>query len=556
MLNELHIENLAVIENATIELQNNLNVFTGETGAGKSVLIGGINAILGQRVYKDVVRAGTDKAYVSAVFTELPDAVTKKLGELDIPCEDDELILSREIRSDGKSFAKINSRPVTASALKDIGNLLVNIHGQHDSQVLLDASKHLDILDNYAGSEKLISDYQSSFRELQKTAREINKLKISSKISAQRQMYLNQIVLDIGSLEISEDEDKLVEQRFKIADNAVSLSEAMRAALSCLNSDESYGAGELVANAYAELSVHEDVMKELEPITSRLNSVIIEINDIAGELSHLLDSLDIDEAEYDRLTQRRAQLASIKKRYGPELSDAIKMYESALDEIKKFESSDEAISELESKKSELLVQVTKKAEALSEFRLKASQKFVGEVGSELSFLNMPDVVLSVKHEKGKLTLSGMDNIEFLISANRGEEPKPLAKIASGGELSRIMLALKAVLADKDAIPTLIFDEIDAGVSGRAAQKIGIKLKEISSKHQVICVTHLPQIAIMANNHLLIEKTVKGDRTVTDVKSLNFDERVHEIARFLGGNNITETVLKDAEEQLKSTMEVK
>ena len=551
MLNELHIENLAVIENVTIELQNNLNVFTGETGAGKSVLIGGINAILGQRVYKDVVRAGTDKAYVSAVFTELPDAVTKKLGELDIPCEDDELILSREIRSDGKSFAKINSRPVTASALKDIGNLLVNIHGQHDSQVLLDASKHLDILDNYAGSEKLISDYQSSFRELQKTAREINKLKISSKISAQRQMYLNQIVLDIGSLEISEDEDKLVEQRFKIADNAVSLSEAMRAALSCLNSDESYGAGELVANAYAELSVHEDVMKELEPITSRLNSVIIEINDIAGELSHLLDSLDIDEAEYDRLTQRRAQLASIKKRYGPELSDAIKMYESALDEIKKFESSDEAISELESKKSELLVQVTKKAEALSEFRLKASQKFVGEVGSELSFLNMPDVVLSVKHEKGKLP-PGAET----AGAAAGEPPRPIAKIASGGELSRIMLALKAVLADKDAIPTLIFDEIDAGVSGRAAQKIGIKLKEISSKHQVICVTHLPQIAIMADNHLLIEKTVKGDRTVTDVKSLNFDERVHEIARFLGGNNITETVLKDAEEQLKSTMEVK
>ncbi len=555
MLSELHIENLAVIENSTVNLEDNLNIFTGETGAGKSILIGGINAVLGQRIYKDIIRAGAERAYVSAVFTDIPKAVEDKLSELGLE-SDGELIISREIRSDGKSLAKINSRPANVSALKEIGDMLVNIHGQHDSQILLNPAKHLDILDSYALSDKLLSDYQDSFKELQRTAREINRIKNDVRQNEQRKAYLSRIIEDVGSLGITENEDKAVEERFKVLDNAVSLSQALKTAVSCLTGDDDgEGASDLVAKAFTGLKVNEDILKELDPAAKRLGSVQIEIDDISAELSHILLSLDIDENEYEELTQRRNQLNMLKKRYGPELSDVIGIYEKSLEEIRALEDSGELIEELEKKKARLLLEVTKKAERLSHFRQEASLRFVSEVGAELAFLNMPDVRLSVSNQKGKLTLSGMDNIEFLISANKGETPKPLAKIASGGELSRIMLALKSVLADKDSIPTLIFDEIDSGVSGRAAHKIGIKLKEISKKHQVICVTHLPQIAVMADNHMLIEKKTENGRTVTEIKPLSFDERVREIARFLGGENITETVLKDAEEQLKSAMEV-
>lgn len=551
LLSELYIENLAVIEKAEVKLGKNLNVFTGETGAGKSILIGGINAVLGQRVFKDIIRAGTDKAYVSAVFTGVSDSVKAKLSELGYSC-DDELIISREICADGKSSAKINSRPANVSALREIGDMLVNIHGQHDSQILLNPEKHIEVLDGFAQSESLLADYRASFKELQSTAREINKIKQEALKASQREAYLNQIVEDIGSLNISAGEDETVEARFKFIDNAVSLSEAINTAITCLSGDDSAsGAGEMVARACSEIEVNEEFMKELHPLAERLTQAGIEIGDISSELSRLLSSLDIDENEYAELTRRRNELNRIKRRYGPALDDVIAVYESAQEELSGLTASDDAIRKLENKKSELLLEVTKKAEALSEHRQKAAERFVNEVTSELAFLNMPDVKIVVDIKKGKLTSNGMDTIEFLISANRGESPKPLAKIASGGELSRIMLALKSVLADRDFVPTLIFDEIDSGVSGRAAQKIGIKLREISLKHQVICVTHLAQIAIMADDHMLIEKNTEDSRTVTRIKSLDFNERKYEIARILGGDNITKTVLLDAEEQLNS-----
>lgn len=553
MLSELYIENLAVIEKAEIYFGDKLNIFTGETGAGKSVLIGGINAVLGQRVYKDIIRAGKDKAFVSAVFTDIPQNASEKLEELGYPC-DGELIISREISLDGKSSAKINSRPANISVLREIGDLLVNIHGQHDSQMLLDPSKHLDILDSYAESFSLIDDYKVSFKELQSTAKEINRLKQESLKAAQRESYLSQVIEDIGSLDISENEDEIVEARFRFLNNAVSLSEAINTAISCLSGEDSVrGAGDLVASACSELEINEDLLPDLKAIDERLSNVGIEIGDISGELSSLLSKMDIDENEHARLTARRNELNRIKHRYGPALSDVLKLYEDATSEIQSISMSDKLISELEDKKMRLLSQVTKKAERLSEFRAEAGERFVTEVTSQLTFLNMPDVKIVVSSKKGKLTSNGMDNIEFLISANRGEEPKPLARIASGGELSRIMLALKSVLADRDSVPTLIFDEIDTGVSGRAAQKIGIKLREISRKHQVICVTHLAQLAIMADNHLLIEKTAEDERTVTKIKPLGFDERKYEIARILSGDSITPTVLMDAEEQLNNVM---
>ncbi len=549
MLYELHIENLAVIENATIRFGKHFNVFTGETGAGKSILIGGINAILGQRVYKDIIREGTDKAYVSAVFTDCPESVSEKLNELGLNREN-ELIISREISSDGRSTARINSRPVTISALHEIGDLLVNIHGQHDSQNLLDQTKHLGILDSYARSDDLLSSYQKSFRELQATAKELNRLKSEKNQNTKREEYLAEIIEDIGSLEITIGEDEKIEERFRLLDNAVSLKNALSAATACLSETESdNSAGDLISQAYSELEANQDIMPILKPLNERLSAIGIELEDIATELIKLRDSLEIDDSEYSSLTQRRNDLKRIKRRYGTSLDEVIKVYEDALQESQGLASFDDKIAELEARKPQLLIEVTKKAELLSKCREEAAVRFSNQVADELSFLNMPYVRLEVRKTKGKLTLSGMDSIEFLISANKGESPKPLAKIASGGELSRIMLALKTVLADRDAIPTLIFDEIDSGVSGRAAQKIGIKLREISGKHQVICVTHLAQIAIMADDHMLIEKHESGDRTVTDVTHLDFDKRKYEIARILGGDNITETVLKDAEEQL-------
>ena len=553
MLRELHIENLAVIENATITLGSHLNVFTGETGAGKSILIGGINAVLGQRISRDIVRSGAQKAYVSAVFDNVSDEINEKLQEIGID-PDDELIISREIGADGKGIARINSRAVSVSAIRDIGSLLINIHGQHDSQVLLDPLKHLGILDSFGQTENVLADYQASFKELQAVAREISKLRQSEREKAQRTAYLQSIVNDIGALNIEAGEDESVEERFRIIDNAVELSQAIRNAISYLTGDDdSGGASSLSASAYSELVGSEDILPDLKPLCERLSAVGIEIGDISNELLRISDSLDIDGSEYQRLSARRDELTRIKRRYGPELDDVIKLYEESSAELEKISGSELELEQLSKKKDELLATVSKKAEKLSKLRLEAAMRFKSEVEEELRFLNMPDVRIEVRIERGKLTHSGMDSAEFLISANRGEEPKAMAKIASGGELSRIMLALKSVLADRDDIPTLIFDEIDAGVSGRAAQKIGVKLREISRKRQVICVTHLAQLAIVGDDHILIEKQSVDERTVTEIHPLDFEGRKLEIARILGGDNITETVLKDAEEQLLSVL---
>ncbi len=551
MLRELHIENLAVIENATVALGPNLNVFTGETGAGKSILIGGINAVLGQRVSRDMVRSGAEKAYVSAVFDAVPDEVSALLKDAGIDPEDD-LIISREISADGRSTARINSRAVSVSVIRSVGDLLINIHGQHDSQVLLDPSKHLGILDGFARDEAVLEDYRASFRELQSVAREISRLKQSEREKSRRSAYLQSVVDDIRPLGIEKGEDDAVEERFKIIDNAVELSQAVRAAVTLLSGgDDSDGAGGLIDSAFSELSENEELMPKLKPLCERLGSVSIEVGDISDELSKLLDSLDIDSSEYARLSARRDDLNRIKRRYGPTLDDVIRLYEDSAAELELLEGSEAELEELSKKRDSLLASVSKKAEALSALRKEAAERFRREVEGELKFLNMPDVKIETRFERGKLTSSGMDGVEFLISANRGEEPKPMARIASGGELSRIMLALKCVLADRDGIPTLIFDEIDSGVSGRAAQKIGIKLREISRGRQVICVTHLAQIAIAGDDHILIEKHSEGDRTSTEIKRLDFEGRKLEIARILGGDNITETVLRDAEEQLLS-----
>ena len=572
MLSELYIENLAVIEKATIDFSDKLNVFTGETGAGKSILINGINAILGQRVTKDIVRTGTDKAVISALFTDIGDNVLQVLDELGISAEDGQLFLTREIRSDGGSVARVNSRAVNVSVLKAIGETLVTIHGQHDNQILMAPERHIEILDSYAESEALIEDYHSSFRELQSIAKKINKIKTEQSKKEFRMAELADIVEEINTLNIHEGEDKEIEAELNISKNAVAISEALYMAKQLLSGDDDTdGAVEMTQRASKSVEGYTDIMTEISPIYDRLSSAAIEMEDISEEIGSLLDSLDIDPKRYDYLNQRSDELRRIMKKYGPELDDVLTTLENSQNELDELSGAEQSLDELNKEKERLLAEVSKKAKALSDHRKKAGERFVSQVTEELEFLNMPKVKLVVQQKTGKLTINGMDSIEFLISANLGEEPKPIAKIASGGELSRIMLALKNVIAEKDSIGTLIFDEIDTGVSGRAAQKIflqycfkisqflwmccsvpviGIKLKQISRLRQVLCVTHLAQMAVMADNHLLIEKNIQGDRTVTTVRTLDHEQRKYEIARIMGGENITELMLENAEQYLK------
>lgn len=551
MLSELYIENLAVIEKATIDFSDKLNVFTGETGAGKSILINGINAILGQRVTKDIVRTGTDKAVISALFTDIGDNVLQVLNELGISAEDGQLFLTREIRSDGGSVARVNSRAVNVSVLKAIGETLVTIHGQHDNQILMAPERHIEILDSYAESEALIEDYHSSFRELQSIAKKINKIKTEQSKKEFRMAELADIVEEINALNIHEGEDKEIEAELNISKNAVAISEALYMAKQLLSGDDDTdGAVEMTQRASKSVEGYTDIMTEISPIYDRLSSAAIEMEDISEEIGSLLDSLDIDPKRYDYLNQRSDELRRIMKKYGPELDDVLTTLENSQNELDELSGAEQSLDELNKEKERLLAEVSKKAKALSDHRKKAGERFVSQVTEELEFLNMPKVKLVVQQKTGKLTINGMDSVEFLISANLGEEPKPIAKIASGGELSRIMLALKNVIAEKDSIGTLIFDEIDTGVSGRAAQKIGIKLKQISRLRQVLCVTHLAQMAVMADNHLLIEKNIQGDRTVTTVRTLDHEQRKYEIARIMGGENITELMLENAEQYLK------
>ena len=548
MLSQLYIENLAVIEKANIDFTGDLNVFTGETGAGKSILINGINAILGQRMTKDIVRTGTDKAVISAVFTNVPKDCEMLLSQSGLTAEEGQLFLEREIRSDGGSIARINNRPVNISLLKQVGEMLVNIHGQHDNQILLSPDRHIDILDSYAESDAMLADYQDSFHSLQKIAKQINALKTDANQKQFRISQLYEIVSEIENLNIKDGEDEQIKAELAVSKNTVALSEAIYSANAVIaGTDDSRGVVENVSAANAFIEQYSDLMPELSALCERLESARIEVQDISQELDSILGKLNVDPKRFDWLNQRSEELRRICKKYGPTLDDVLNTLANSKQELQTLENSEQDLSKLEEQKTQVLTEVSKKALALSDHRKKAAERFVKQVTDELEFLNMPNVKIVVESVQGKLTLKGMDTIEFLISANVGEQPRPLARIASGGELSRIMLALKNVIAEKDAIGTLIFDEIDTGVSGRAAQKIGLKLKSIAKFRQVLCVTHLAQIAVMADNHILIEKNVVGERTVTTVRPLSQEDRKHEIARIMGGDSITPLLLENAQQ---------
>lgn len=552
MLKEIYIKNLAVIKEAVIPLSDNLNIFTGETGAGKSILINGINAVMGNRCSKDLVRTGCEKAVITALFTDLDSYIIQKLDELGISHENNEITLTREINADGRSTARINSKTSSASVLKEIGNLLINIHGQHDNQILLDSEKHMKILDSFGDVSELLEDYQESFRKLQASARKLGELKKAEHLKAERLRYLNTAIDEIGSLELLENEEESLEKEYKIAENAEDIIKALRSAFQIISGESC--AVELIEDAESRLEKYSE-SKEISQIFERLSAVEIELSDISSELDSLCDKTELDSQRLEYLRQRLGEINRLKKKYLCDFNGLIKLYNDSVAEYDMLENSTAELQKLVEEKEKLLHETTEKAKKLSEYREKSAEIFTKKVTAELEFLNMPDVSLKIRHEKGKLTLNGMDTMEILISANKGEEPKPVSKIASGGELSRIMLALKSILAVRDSIPTMIFDEIDTGVSGKTAQKIGIKLRKIGKVRQVICVTHLSQIAVMADNHLLIEKNTINDRTETNVYQLDLKGRIAEIARIMGGENPSKLMLENAEAEILKVKEL-
>ncbi|MFR0881623.1 MAG: DNA repair protein RecN [Oscillospiraceae bacterium] len=555
MLKELYIENLAVIEKAIIPFSDNFNVFTGETGAGKSILINGINAVLGQRTTKDIVRTGCKKAVITALFTNLDCEVTARLDELGISHDNNEITVTREISSDGGSVARINFKTASVSVLREIGELLVTIHGQHDNQILLAPEKHINVIDSFGETEEMIADYKNDFKKLQSLAKKLENFKKQKLEKRDRIIVLKTRIADLKEADITAEQYAELENEYRQIQNIDRIVKSLQTVRYILNDESEENALDILSKCEDELSGISEYSSEISVLYDRLSAAKIEIQDISDELSGIADGLDIDQERFDYVISKYNALNSLQRKYNCEYKELLEMYNESVRELSETEYSDEDIQKIIGEKDAVLHQVTDKAKKISAHRKKTAEIFIRKVTEELRFLDMPNVILDVKHETGKLTINGMDTIEFLISANKGETPKPISKIASGGELSRIMLALKSVIADKDSIPTMIFDEIDTGVSGRAAQKIGIKIRQISKNRQVLCVTHLSQLAVMADNHLLIEKNTVGDKTVTSVTELDFSGRVNEIARIMGGENPSELILKSAEEELRKAQEI-
>lgn len=555
MLKELYIENLAVIEKAIIPFSDNFNVFTGETGAGKSILINGINAVLGQRTTKDIVRTGCKKAVITALFTNLDCEVTARLDELGISHDNNEITVTREISSDGGSVARINFKTASVSVLREIGELLVTIHGQHDNQILLAPEKHINVLDSFGETEEMIADYKNDFKKLQSLAKKLENFKKQKIEKRDRIIVLKTRIADLKEADITAEQYAELENEYRQIQNIDRIVKSLQTVRYILNDESEENALDILSKCEDELSGISEYSSEISVLYDRFSAAKIEIQDISDELSGIADGLDIDQERFDYVISKYNSLNSLQRKYNCEYKELLEMYNESVRELSETEYSDEDIQKIIGEKDAVLHQVTDKAKKISAHRKKTAEIFIRKVTEELRFLDMPNVILDVKHETGKLTINGMDTIEFLISANKGETPKPISKIASGGELSRIMLALKSVIADKDSIPTMIFDEIDTGVSGRAAQKIGIKIRQISKNRQVLCVTHLSQLAVMADNHLLIEKNTVGDKTVTNVTELDFSGRVNEIARIMGGENPSELILKSAEEELRKAQKI-
>lgn len=557
MLSALYIENLAVIEKTYVDFPRGFTVFTGETGAGKSILIDAINACLGQRTTRDIVRTGTEKASVSAVFRDIPSHVAAILSQNGYSMEENgELILDRTIHADGRTSARINSRPAAVGLLREIGGHLINIHGQHDNQVLLSPEKHLGILDNFGDLQQEAAEYQEKFLALRDTIRKLKTFAAKETGNAKRAEMLRFQIEEIRSAKLTPGiEERLMEKsrRFQSVER---IAKALESACVSLLGDEEelQGAVDLVESAQGEMAAISE-FSEFAAAVETLEGISLELSELSSNLRGQLSALEYDQQEADLVESRLNQIHRLKLKYGSTVSEILDFMEDAKRELAGIESGEEQVQKLNRLAASQKQEVIKAAKALTQHRKEAAERFVAKVSEEARFLEMPNLRMEADFQPSKLGIQGDHTMELLISANLGEPPKPISKIASGGELSRIMLAIKSALAEKDDVDTLIFDEIDTGVSGRAAQKIGMKLREVGESRQVFCVTHSAQVASLGNSQFLIRKSSDKEKTFTEVLRLDTEGRVAEIARIMATDQVSSLARETARQMLEENQSI-
>ena len=549
MLSSLQIENVAVIQKAEVHFKPGLNVLTGETGAGKSILIDSINAILGNRTSKDLVRTGASKAVIRAAFEQVPDAVLNSLEKAGYE-RSDALMLSREITAEGKSTCRINGMPATAAVLRELCGGLININGQHDSVGLLNPARHEGILDAYAQNSAEYQAYYAIYRELVGVKKTLDAM-ITDESEKQRRIdLLSYQVQEIDDAGLTAGEEQTLESRRKVLANASTIRDRIAQCYALLSGgDEAPGAVDLLGEASNAVDAAAQLDGELSAGAGQLLDLYYTAKDVAADLIGRLDAYDTNDAELDEIEQRIDLIYKLRRKYGDTVEDILAFGERARKELEMIQSSQERVEHLQKEQRRLYTLAREKAEALTQTRLKAFDELNKRISGTLDFLNMPGVRMTLRHSRGPLASHGQDSIEFYISTNPGEAPKPLAKIASGGELSRITLAIKNAMADKDAIPTVIYDEIDSGVSGKAASRIGEVLRQSAKGHQILCITHTAQIAALADCHLLIQKNITNERTYTEIHPLDENGRVEALARLISGDHVTELSLANAREML-------
>ena len=549
MLSSLQIENVAVIQKANVHFEKGLNVLTGETGAGKSILIDSINAILGNRTSKDLVRTGAAKAVIRAAFEDVPPAVLDSLEKAGYE-RSEALLLSREITAEGKSTCRINGMPATAAVLRELCGGLININGQHDSVGLLNPARHEGILDAYAQNSAEYQAYYAIYRELVGVKKTLDAM-ITDESEKQRRIdLLSYQVQEIDDAGLTAGEEQTLESRRKVLANASTIRDRIAQCYALLSGgDEAPGAVDLLGEASNAVDAAAQLDGELSAGAGQLLDLYYTAKDVAADLIGRLDAYDTNDAELDEIEQRIDLIYKLRRKYGDTVEDILAFGERARKELEMIQSSQERAEHLQKEQRRLYTLAREKAEALTQTRLKAFDELNKRISGTLDFLNMPGVRMTLRHSRGPLASHGQDSIEFYISTNPGEAPKPLAKIASGGELSRITLAIKNAMADKDAVPTVIYDEIDSGVSGKAASRIGEVLRQSAEGHQILCITHTAQIAALADCHLLIQKNITNERTYTEIHPLDENGRVEALARLISGDHVTELSLANAREML-------
>ena len=548
MLSQLYIKNIAVISEASIDFGPRFNVFTGETGAGKTILVSAINGVLGARMSRDIIRSGEDSAYVSALFTQLPQDVCAKIEEMVFEMQDDTLLIAREVGS--RNLCKVNGRPATVQLLREIASMLIDVHGQKDNHRLLSPENHIAYIDAFGGLEDCRREYQVLYEKILEVR---NQLERVNRHDREKEHQVDLLTYQIGEIESAAlhpgEEEELLLKRDQIA-NAERIIRLLSQSKQLLDGEEEVsGILQMFEELTNNLSQLTHFLPQMEPLAMRMEEIGYDLSDCAGDLGNYLDQMDYQPQELEQVEERLDLIYRLKRKYGNSVEEILEYLEKSREQLQQLNLSEEKAQELQEEYLRLKPQVQQAADMLTSRRHKAAKEFLSRVKKELEFLNMPSVRLSVSAGRSGWKPDGQDELEFLISSNAGEEPKPLAKIASGGELSRVMLSIKNVLAQKDRVGTAVFDEIDTGVSGKAAQKIGQKLQEVSCNRQVICVTHLAQVAVYADHHLLIEKSEEDGRTYTRIKPLDRQGRVEEIARMISGENLTETAIQNAREML-------